>query len=75
MSDLLRVPHADAMLVAVPAGLDPVQIASASDNIPDAFRTVAPHLRAKPDASVLVVGGSARSIGLYAAAIEEVLQP
>lgn len=69
VSDRLRVPHADAMLVAVPDGVDPVQIASASDNIPDAFRTVAPHLRAKPDASVLVVGGSARSIGLYAAAI------
>jgi threonine dehydrogenase-like Zn-dependent dehydrogenase len=69
VSDLLRVPHADAMLVAVPAGMDPVQIASASDNIPDAFRTVAPHLRATPNAPVLVVGGSARSIGLYAAAI------
>jgi len=69
VSDLLRVPHADAMLVAVPHGIDPVRIASASDNIPDAFRTVAPHLRARPDASVLVVGGSARSIGLYAAAI------
>jgi alcohol dehydrogenase len=69
VSDLLRVPHADAMLVAVPDGIDPVQMASASDNIPDAFRTVAPHLRAKPGASVLVVGGSARSIGLYAAAI------
>jgi threonine dehydrogenase-like Zn-dependent dehydrogenase len=69
VSDLLRVPHADAMLVGVPSGVDPVRIASASDNIPDAFRTVAPHLRAKPNAPVLVVGGSARSIGLYAAAI------
>jgi len=69
VSDLLRVPHADAMLVAVPAGIDPVHVASASDNIPDAYRTVAPHLHATPNASVLVVGGSARSIGLYAAAI------
>ena len=69
VSELLRVPHADAMLVAVPAGIDPVHVASASDNIPDAYRTVAPHLRATPNASVLVVGGSARSIGLYAAAI------
>jgi threonine dehydrogenase-like Zn-dependent dehydrogenase len=69
MSDLLRVPHADAMLVAVPEGIDPVRIASASDNIPDAYRTVAPHLGTKPGASVLIVGGSARSIGLYAAAI------
>ncbi len=69
VSELLRVPHADAMLVAVPDGIDPVHVASASDNIPDAYRTVAPHLRANPHASVLVVGGSARSIGLYAAAI------
>jgi alcohol dehydrogenase len=69
VSDLLRVPHAAAMLVALPAGIDPVHVASASDNIPDAYRTIAPHLRATPNASVLVVGGSARSIGLYAAAI------
>jgi len=69
VSDKLRVPYADAMLVAVPAGVDPVAVASASDNIPDGWRTVAPHLQRYPGAPVLVVGGVARSIGLYAAGI------
>jgi alcohol dehydrogenase len=64
VSDKLRVPYADAMLVAVPAGVDPVAIASASDNMPDGWRTVAPHLQRYPGAPVLVVGGLARSIGL-----------
>lgn len=31
-SDLVRVPYADAMLVPRPPGLDPVAMASASDN-------------------------------------------
>ncbi len=69
VSDKLRVPYADAMLVAVPAGVDPVAIASASDNMPDGWRTVAPHLQRYRGAPVLVVGGAARSIGLYAAGI------
>jgi threonine dehydrogenase-like Zn-dependent dehydrogenase len=67
--DLLRVPFADHMLVPVPDGVDPVSLSSASDNIPDAWRTVAPHLAARPEAPVLVIGGAAKSIGLYAAAI------
>jgi threonine dehydrogenase-like Zn-dependent dehydrogenase len=65
LSDLVRVPYANAMLVPVPDGLDPATVASASDNIPDGWRTVAPHLGRRPGASVLVVGGGARSIGLY----------
>jgi threonine dehydrogenase-like Zn-dependent dehydrogenase len=69
VSDRLRVPFADGMLVPVPAGLSPISLAGASDNLPDAWRTVAPHLRAEPGAPVLVVGGAARSIGLYAAGI------
>lgn len=69
VSDQLLVPFADAMLLPVPSGLDPVSIASASDNIPDGYRTVAPHLRRWPGAPVLVVGGAARSVGLYAAGI------
>jgi alcohol dehydrogenase len=66
LSDLVRVPYADAMLVPLPAGLDPAAVASASDNIPDAWRTVWPHLETKPGAEVLVVAGGARSIALYA---------
>ena len=48
LSDLVRVPFADAMLVAAPAGVAPAVVASASDNIPDGWRTVAPHLAARP---------------------------
>jgi threonine dehydrogenase-like Zn-dependent dehydrogenase len=65
--DLLRVPFADAMLVPVPAEIEPLKLASASDNMPDAWRSVGPGLARRPGAPVLVVGGGARSIGLYAA--------
>ncbi|AYF74536.1 dehydrogenase [Nocardia yunnanensis] len=69
-SDLVAVPHADAMLVPLPAGVDPATVASASDNIADAYRTVAPYLAADPGAEVLVLGGpAAASIGLYAAGL------
>jgi alcohol dehydrogenase len=57
------------MLVRVPDGVDAAAVASASDNMPDGWRTVAPQLRQRPGAPVLVVGGSAASIGLYAAGI------
>jgi threonine dehydrogenase-like Zn-dependent dehydrogenase len=69
IADKFRVPFADAMLVKVPNGVDPISLASASDNIPDAWRTVGPYLKENPGAPVLVVGGSAESIGLYAAGI------
>jgi len=71
LADLVVVPHADAMLVKLPAGVDPLAVASASDNIPDAWRTVGPQLAADPGAEVLVVGGDAgpSSIGLYAAGL------
>lgn len=39
--------------------MDPVSLASASDNIPDGWRTVAPFLKKRPDAPVLIVGGAA----------------
>ena len=63
-SDLVRVPHADAMLVALPPGLDPIAMASAGDNWALAWRLVAPHLERRPGGSVLILNGS--SIGLYA---------
>jgi alcohol dehydrogenase len=71
LADLIVVPHADAMLVELPAGLSPIAVASASDNIPDGWRTVGPQLAAEPGADVLVVGGSGgpHSIGLYATGI------
>lgn len=69
VSDLLRVPHADHMLVKLPDGLDPLRVAAASDNLTDAWRTVVPHLQARAGARVLVVGGGGQSIGLYAAGL------
>lgn len=71
LADLVTVPHADAMLVKLPPGVDPVAVASASDNIPDGWRTVGPQQAADPAAEVLVVGGDAgpHSIGLYAAGL------
>ena len=68
LSDSARVPFADSMLVGVDEGIDPAAIASLSDNIPDAWRTVGPQLAERPGAPVLICGGGA-SIALYAAQI------
>jgi threonine dehydrogenase-like Zn-dependent dehydrogenase len=72
LSDRVRVPYADAMLVELPSGVDPVAAASVSDNIVDAWRTVGPQLEATPGAPVLVCGG-AGSIDLYAVALARAL--
>jgi alcohol dehydrogenase len=69
LAELLHVPFADAMLLPLPAALDPAALASGSDNVCDGWRTVAPFLAARPGAPVLVVGGGAQSVGLYAAGI------
>jgi threonine dehydrogenase-like Zn-dependent dehydrogenase len=66
LSDRVRVPHADAMLVPLPGGIDPAVVASVPDNVADGYRAVAPHLRANPGADVLVVCHGAPSIALYA---------
>jgi threonine dehydrogenase-like Zn-dependent dehydrogenase len=69
ITDALTVPHADHMLVAVPDGVPPLRAAAASDNLADAWRTVVPALTARPGGTVLVLGGGAKSIGLYAAGL------
>ncbi len=76
MSDVVRVPYAHAMLVAAPSGVNPAALASASDNMPDAWRCVGPYqseLAGLPesDRRVLVMGGL--SIGLYAVGIARAL--
>jgi len=76
MSDLVLVPYADAMLIPFPDAVDPISIASLSDNIPDGWRTVGPFNdeldRLDPvDRRVLVVGRL--SIGLYSAAFAAAL--
>jgi alcohol dehydrogenase len=68
LSDSVRVPFADGMLLPVPDGVDAAVIASLSDNIPDAWRSVAPPLEEAPGAPVLICGG-AGSIALYAVQI------
>ena len=68
LSDLVRVPFADAMLLELPDGVAPEAIASA-DNVPDAWRSVGPFLSENGEAPVLIVGGGAVSVGLYAAGI------
>ncbi|MCD0453013.1 alcohol dehydrogenase catalytic domain-containing protein [Actinocorallia sp. API 0066] len=70
-ADLVHVPYADAMLVPLPSDLDPVALASASDNWPLSYRLVAPHLRARPGARVLVIARG--SIGLYVCDIARAL--
>lgn len=64
LSERFVVPFADHMLVPA-RDLDPVAIASSSDNLPDAFRCVGYGLELRPSADILVVGGRASSIGLY----------
>lgn len=66
-SDAVLVPHADEMLVPLPAGLDPAACASASDNLPFGYELVVPHLAQAPGTEVLVMGGVG-SVGLYAVA-------
>lgn len=67
LADLMHVPFADHMLVKLPDAIDPVAAASAVDNIADGWRAVAPQLAERPGAAVLIVGGLAQSVGLYAA--------
>jgi len=66
LSELVRVPFADAMLVPIPAGVSLPSAAAISDNATDGYRTVAEPLRRNPGAAVLVVGGLAQSVGLFA---------
>jgi len=59
IADLLTVPFADAMLVKLPDGVDPLAAASVGDNVSDAYRHIAPHLprllAEDADARVLIV--------------------
>ena len=66
LADLVRVPWADEMLIPLPSGLDPVAAAGIPDNVADGYRCVAGPLTELPGAPVLVVGGLAASVGLYA---------
>ena len=69
VADEFLVPYADHVLVPVPKGVDPLRVAAASDNLSDAWRAVVPPLRERPGGAVLIIGGGAQSIGLYAAGL------
>jgi alcohol dehydrogenase len=66
-SDLLRVPHAADVLVPLPPSVDPVDAASAGDNLTFGYELTVPHLIRHPGAPVLVMGGCG-SIPLFAVA-------
>ena len=66
LAELVRVPWADVMLIPLPEGMDPVAAAGIPDNVSDGYRCVATPLAERPGAPVLVVGGLAPSVGLYA---------
>ena len=69
VSDYILIPFAENMLTKIPADIDPRIFASASDNLADAWRTVAPGLKQDPEQGVCVIGGGAKSIGIYTAAL------
>jgi len=66
LSDCVRVPFADAMLVKIPDSLSLLDAAAMSDNAVDGYRTVAAPLLDYPRADVLIVAGLAQSVGLFA---------
>lgn len=64
----MLVPFADFMLVKLPGDIDPFSVASFPDNAADGWRAVAAPLKDRPGTTVLVVGGLAQSVALYAVA-------
>jgi alcohol dehydrogenase len=64
-SEVVEVPFADAMLVPLPAGLNPLAVASASDNLTDAWVATSRPISTRENARVLVVGGT-ESLGVLA---------
>ncbi|HEY8540584.1 MAG TPA: alcohol dehydrogenase catalytic domain-containing protein [Steroidobacteraceae bacterium] len=69
LADYVRVPFADSMLVPVPEGLDPIGLIGAADMALDAWRAVGAPLLQRPGSEVLVLGGKAKVIALYAVAL------
>jgi alcohol dehydrogenase len=67
LSDWLRVPYADAMLVPIPAGADANSMIGLADMATDAWRAIGPTLQQRPGATVLVLGGATPVIGVYSA--------
>ncbi|WP_430415410.1 zinc-dependent alcohol dehydrogenase [Parasphingorhabdus sp.] len=66
LSDYILVPFANAMLVKIPSQLSLPVAAAISDNASDGYRTVAEPLLRRPGEDILIVGGLAQSVGLFA---------
>jgi alcohol dehydrogenase len=73
MSDYIKIPFADAMLLIIPDSINPVHLASLSDNIPDAYRHLK-DIEVNPNQRVLIVGGKAKSVGLYSLLLAKALK-
>ncbi len=69
LSERIRVPFAEAMLVPLPPGMDPVPAIGLADMATDAWRAVAPQLAVRPSGRVLVTAGPCPVISLYAAGL------
>jgi alcohol dehydrogenase len=70
--EVVNVPYADAMLVPVPDGIDPVAVAAFGDNLTIPIELIGSHLRRWPNAGVLVLGrhgAGGASVSLFAADI------
>ncbi len=63
-SELIRVPYADYNLATLPAGIDPVHLASIGDNLALGWESVMPTIAGIADPQVAIFGGTG-SIGLY----------
>ena len=68
LADTMVIPAADHLLVPAPEDIPAETLATLPDNLVDGYRAVAPPLQEFPGAEVLVVGGFAASVGLYAVA-------
>ncbi|MEV6346495.1 alcohol dehydrogenase catalytic domain-containing protein [Actinoplanes sp. NPDC051851] len=63
-SELIRVPYADYNLAPLPAGADPVHLASIGDNLALGWETTMPRIQGVDEPRIGVFGGTG-SIGLY----------
>ncbi len=66
LSDLIRVPFADHMLVRQPKGHAMSQTAGLADGATDGFSSVANWLKQRPGEEVLVIGGFGQSLSMFA---------
>jgi threonine dehydrogenase-like Zn-dependent dehydrogenase len=66
LSDLIRVPFADHMLIRQPEGHALSQTAGLADGATDAFSAVTTWLWQRPGAEVLVIGGLGQSLSMFA---------